>query len=186
MVLIVTPASEINKAEKWKWWLWFPWAWCGICDAAANSVFMSLFRVPAQYRHTESLIRTHGLMEDSSMAQSGLWLERCWIYPPQSLLPPANVPYAVPSAITPTPVMNGGKNWIWQIISLSALSQKTVKSLPKEMYKCQYNIQEGFECFCLNNVKSLQYDSISVPELSKRSTPAVWDLCFSWFTFHCL
>lgn len=70
MVLIETTASEINKAEKWKWWLWFPWAWCGICEAAANCGFMSLFQVPAHYRHTESLIRTHALMEDSSKALS--------------------------------------------------------------------------------------------------------------------
>lgn len=71
MVLIVTPASEINKAAKWKWWLWFLLAWCGICEAAANCVFMSLFRVPAQYIHIESLIRMHGLMEDSSKPLSG-------------------------------------------------------------------------------------------------------------------
>lgn len=70
MVLIETTASEINKAEKWKWWLWFPWAWCGICEAAANCLFMSLFQVPAHYRHTESLIKTHALMEDSSEAPS--------------------------------------------------------------------------------------------------------------------
>lgn len=70
MVLIVTPASEINKAKKWKWWLWFPRAWCGICEATANCIFMSLFRVPAEYRHTESLIRVHALMEDNSKAPS--------------------------------------------------------------------------------------------------------------------
>lgn len=62
MVIIVTPASEINKAEKWKWWLWL--AWCGICKATAKRIFISLFQVPAQYRQTDSAIRAHALMED--------------------------------------------------------------------------------------------------------------------------
>lgn len=61
MVIIVTPASEINKAEKWKWWLWL--AWCGICKATAKRIFISLFQVPAQYRQTDSAIRAHALME---------------------------------------------------------------------------------------------------------------------------
>lgn len=108
MVLIVTPASEINKAEKWKWWLWFPRAWCGICEAAANCIFMSLFRVPAEYRHTESLIRAHALMEDNSKAPSNTG-EMLNLSTPPTFLPRWNVPYVVPSTITPIPVINGGK-----------------------------------------------------------------------------
>lgn len=36
------------------------------------------------------------------------------------------------------------------------------------MYKCHYNIQEGFQCLSLNDAKRLRYDSTSVPELSER------------------
>ena len=126
MVLIVTPASEINKAEKRKWWLWFPRAWCGICEAAANCIFMSLFQVPAQYRHTESLIKTHALMEDSSDALSSAGE----ILNPSTPIIPPSMECSIGCTLHnyPCPCDEWWKNWIWQIMSTSAaFSKKTVK-----------------------------------------------------------
>ena len=168
MVLIVTPASEINKAEKWKWWLWFPRAWCGICEAAASCVFMSLFRVPAQYRHTESLIRTHALMEDSSVQLRREMLNLSTPIIPSSV--ECSVCWTLHNY--PSACDEWWKNWFWQIISINAsFFHKVVKSLECNQKTCTNGIIKQGELQCLDWSNS-QWET----------KPVVTDLCFCLFT----
>lgn len=68
MILIVTPASEINKAKKTKVVIMvFFGPDVGFVKPLPAAFSCHCFRAPAQYRHTESLIRIHALMEDSSV-----------------------------------------------------------------------------------------------------------------------